>query len=295
MMQISHAFNVGNPTDRPLRPKLELKTTLPAGWRARIREDLGELLMPPKTEHTVHLDIERPPGSSPDDDARCSPPFDGEVRGELSGSLWGPVVGTFTSVRGSAAALTGTMALRPKGGGLLTGRFTGRLDCRCGELSGQVMGVFQCGTETRRLCARLEACLRPFRRVEIRQLEGGRTLGGITLQLQVPMPERCRWPHAPTDTTHRPGLCDHRSPGSRGTCDEDERGRARTGKIRKLCFDCFGDFEGFVLDLCGSELVCHSREPGIEQVATRAFEARWRVRVTVDPRDHAVLSVAVVR
>jgi Zn-dependent metalloprotease len=205
LMRLSHAFNVGNPTERPLRPVLKLASTLPAGWRARIREELDNIVMPPQTEQTVHVDIERPDGSSPDDDTRCTPPFDGEVRGELTGLLRGQVAGTFTRVRGTAAALRGTVALRIKGGGLLTGRFEGRLDCSSATLIGRVAGVFQCGTETRKACVHLKACLRPYRRVEIEQLDGARTLGGITLQFQVPMPESCKWPHAQTGTAYAAG------------------------------------------------------------------------------------------
>jgi Zn-dependent metalloprotease len=295
MMRISRAFHIGNPTDRPLRPQLRLTTTLPAGWRARIREDLTGLILPPQTEHVVHVDVERPAGSSPDDDTRCLAPFEGEVRGDLGGSVCGQVSGTFTRVHGSATALTGTIALRMKGGGLLAGRFDGRLDCACGELSGRVTGLFQCGEETRRTCAGLRACLRPFRRVEIEQYDGERALGGVTLQFQIPMPEKCHWPFAPTDTRYRPRSCDNRSAHDKATCCGPGDGLASTGKVLKLCFDCFGDFEGFILDLCGSRLTCRSREPGIEAIATRAFEARWRIRVELDEADGAVRKIAVLQ
>ena len=299
LMRISRAFNIGNPTGRPLRPQLRLTTTLPVGWRVRIREDLGGILLPPQTERTVHVDIDRPAGSSPDDDTRCLPPFDGEVRGELSGLLSGQVSGTFTNVRGSAASLTGTIALRIKGGGLFTGRFEGRLDCSCGEISGRVVGVFPCGGDTRRVCGQLRACLRPFRRVEIEQYDGERILGGVTLQFQIPMPEKCRWPHAPTDTRHRtrPRPCDECAPKDkdRKTCGDSEDRPTRTGKVQKLCFDCFGDFEGFILDVCSSRLICRSREPGIEAIITRAFEARWRIRVELDEIDGNVLKIAVMQ
>jgi hypothetical protein len=295
MMRIARAFNIGNPTDRPLRPQLTLATTLPAGWRVRLREDLAGLILPPQTERTVHVDIERPADTSPDDDTRCSPPFAGEVRGELEGSLNGQVRGTFTRVRGSAAALTGTIALRIQGGGLLVGRFEGRLDCACGELSGRVVGVFQCGVESRRRCVQLRACLRPYRRVEIRQYDGERTLGGITLQFQVPMPPKCHWPHAPTDTRHLPRPGDRCCSEACETRGDIEDGSAPTGKVLKPCFDCFGDFDGFILDLCGSRVTCHSREPGIETIATRAFEARWRVRVELDHADGTVRRITVLQ
>ena len=294
LMRLSRAFNIGNPTDRPLRPILKLATTLPTGWHVRIREDLEAILLPPQTERTVHLDIERPDGSAPDDDTRCTPPFDGEVRGELSGSLRGRVTGTFTGVRGTPAALTGTIALRIKGGGLLTGRFEGRLDCACAELIGRVGGVFQCGTDTRKVCAHLRACLRPYRRVEIEQLDGPRTLGGITLQLQIPMPEQCAWPHAPTGTTFPPSPCHPRKPKEKDACDS-EQGPTHTGKVHTLCYDCRGGFEGFVLETCDSTVVCRSCEPGIEKLARRAFEARWRIRVTLQHADGTIRSIAVVQ
>jgi Zn-dependent metalloprotease len=293
VMRISRAFNVGNPTDRPLRPQLRLTSTLPVGWRVRIREDLDGVLLPPNTEQTVHVEVRRPAGASADDDTRCSPPFDGEVRGELQGPLCGEVRGTFTGVRGSAAALTGTIALRFKSGGLLTGRFQGRLDCSCGELAGRVVGVFQCGPETRSVCAELHACLRPFRRVEIEQYAGTRTLGGVTLQFQIPMPGKCHWPHAPTHTRHRCRPCDDRPPKGWECADSEDR-PARTGKVQQLCFDGSGDFVGFILDLGSSGLTCRSRERGIEALATRAFEARWRLRVELDETDGTVRTIAVL-
>jgi hypothetical protein len=295
VMRISRAFKIGNPTDRPLRPRLRLATSLPAGWRVRIRENLEEILLPPQTEQMVHLDVARPAGSSPEDDTRCSPPFDGEVRGELRGALCGQVTGTLSSARGSAAALTGTIALRMTGGGLLTGRFEGRRDCGRGELSGRVAGVFQCGTETRKVCAELRACVRPFRRVEIEQYDGARTLGGVTLQFQVPMPDHCRWPHAPTRTKHRPRPYDHRAPDDREPCDDAAAGSGRTGKVLRLCFDGFGDFEGFILDVGDARLTCRSREKGVEAVATRAFEARWRLHVEIDVTDAAVRAISVLQ
>jgi hypothetical protein len=65
--------------------------------------------------------------------------------------------------------------------------------------------------------------------------------------------------------------------------------------VQKLCFDCFGDFEGFILDMCGSRLTCRSREPGIEAIVTRAFEARWRIRVELDEIDGNVRKIAVMQ
>jgi hypothetical protein len=58
-----------------------------------------------------------------------------------------------------------------------------------------------------------------------------------------------------------------------------------TGKICEICYDCFGDFEGFKLCSCAEEHVFTSREKGIEEVALHACAHRQRVSVfTVDGR-----------
>lgn len=61
--------------------------------------------------------------------------------------------------------------------------------------------------------------------------------------------------------------------------------RCHTGKVCRILYDCFGDFEGFVLDECPHEHVFRSRERAIETLVRRACSER--IRVTVDVRDDA--------
>ena len=60
-----------------------------------------------------------------------------------------------------------------------------------------------------------------------------------------------------------------------------------TGKIRELVYDCFGDFEGFILDDCGRERLFKSCEKPIEEVVRRACRERLKVTVHYHDKDSA--------
>lgn len=62
---------------------------------------------------------------------------------------------------------------------------------------------------------------------------------------------------------------------------------AHTGKIREVIYDCFGDFEGFILDDCGRERVFKSCEKAIEEVVRRACRERLKVTVYYHDKDSA--------
>lgn len=67
------------------------------------------------------------------------------------------------------------------------------------------------------------------------------------------------------------------------TGDEIEEERPKkhqfTGKISQILYDCFGDFEGFILDLCPGERRFNSKEKAMEQIITRACCERITVTV----------------
>lgn len=65
---------------------------------------------------------------------------------------------------------------------------------------------------------------------------------------------------------------------------EDE-GLRPVGKISELIYDCFGDFEGFVLETCSDRHVFRSCEKAMEEVALRACKERMKVSVVADPND----------
>jgi hypothetical protein len=53
----------------------------------------------------------------------------------------------------------------------------------------------------------------------------------------------------------------------------------RTGKVREVIFDCFGDFEGFVLESCETRHRFRSSEKGVERVVMRALRDRLLISV----------------
>jgi len=57
------------------------------------------------------------------------------------------------------------------------------------------------------------------------------------------------------------------------------------GKITGLAYDCFGDFEGFVLDVCGKEIRFIAREHEIEGLVRLAWRERIAITVVVRAAD----------
>jgi hypothetical protein len=55
-----------------------------------------------------------------------------------------------------------------------------------------------------------------------------------------------------------------------------------TGRIGRILYDCFGSFEGFVVETCTGQHTFTSCERGIEAVALRACRARLKVLVRHD-------------
>ncbi|NWJ39480.1 MAG: hypothetical protein HXX12_00725 [Geothrix sp.] len=64
-----------------------------------------------------------------------------------------------------------------------------------------------------------------------------------------------------------------------------------TGKVCKVCFDCFGDFEGFVLaDCCGSQTF-HCRHRGVEAIVLRACKEGLRLTIHTEGHSHHELRI----
>ncbi|HEY0382204.1 MAG TPA: hypothetical protein VGC72_08395 [Candidatus Elarobacter sp.] len=63
---------------------------------------------------------------------------------------------------------------------------------------------------------------------------------------------------------------------------EDDERRGYTGKITGLIYDRAGDFDGFLLDTDDGQRAFDSREPGIEDIAGRAWAERILTTVYVD-------------
>ncbi len=67
--------------------------------------------------------------------------------------------------------------------------------------------------------------------------------------------------------------------------------RDRSGKVCEVLFDCFGDFEGFVLCACADTYIYRSRERGIGEIVLRA--CRDRLAVTVVEVGGKIMRIAV--
>jgi len=72
---------------------------------------------------------------------------------------------------------------------------------------------------------------------------------------------------------------------------EEEKLDAVTGKISRIIYDCFGHFEGFVLETCDGEHAFRIRQRGIEEVVLRA--CRDDLRVTIWSREWKVKRIAI--
>lgn len=92
----------------------------------------------------------------------------------------------------------------------------------------------------------------------------------------------------PDTVTPYPGVTG--KPGERPGPGDRPDGDGHRGKICDLVYDCFGDFEGFVLESCDRRWFFRSCERSLEEVVRRACNERTTVTVHVHPgeRDKAV-------
>lgn len=63
------------------------------------------------------------------------------------------------------------------------------------------------------------------------------------------------------------------------------RYRSWSGVVRTLVYDCFGHFEGFVLDCCPGERHFFTSDPGVHRVVRRAFREHTPVTVFAHPNE----------
>jgi hypothetical protein len=72
--------------------------------------------------------------------------------------------------------------------------------------------------------------------------------------------------------------------------------RRLVGKIERLIYDRFGDFEAFTLETMSGEIRrFESREPHVAELARRAWQERWRVLVEVERHhEHRPISISLL-
>jgi hypothetical protein len=193
------SFVAGNPTQEATLLELDVRNTLPRGWRVHIEGLEERRQLRPGEEVPLEVRIEMPAGA----DRQIEPPLDGQFWGEAYGCLTGPLEGTLTETVVESQMVHGRLSARLGEVGTLVGGFQGRIHPLTGEVEGRLEGSFSCAGKHGPSCGcvGIRGCLRPMRRVDIAQLIGGVPIGGITVQVQVPSAgTACRIKLPPTST-----------------------------------------------------------------------------------------------
>ncbi|MBN1136217.1 MAG: M4 family metallopeptidase [Anaerolineae bacterium] len=176
------AFIAGNPDpERSIRVKLEVKSSLPKGWRVSLRGIDRRRWLKPGEERTFEVVVDMPPGA----DKKLEPPLDGDLHGVLHGEIDERFEGALVETLLDGARLVGQFSTVVGDKLTVCGRFEGEIDLVSGEVRGVVLGPHP-EKVGRKIELDLEGWLRPWRRVDISQKVGAQIIGGVTLQVQVP-------------------------------------------------------------------------------------------------------------
>jgi Zn-dependent metalloprotease len=192
-------FFANNPMLHAIPLELSVTDTLPKGWNVRLIEQVNNTILKPGESIRVHADISMPANAG----GRIEAPFDGKVTGKFSGKLATEFIGSiFTSII-KGDKFQAQMAVTAVDGSNIVGKFIGTLDTATARFKGILTGNLQStdGDKTLSISLNAEGCLRPTRVVNIGQYYKGQPLGGISVQVQVPLPEgSCFEQLPPTDT-----------------------------------------------------------------------------------------------
>ena len=146
----------------------------------------------------MHVDINMPANAG----SRLEAPFDGKIIGNFSGKIVSDFNGNLFNGSLNGNRFQAQMAVTTIDGSNVVGKFDGTLDLATARFKGTLTGNVQSANvkETTSISLHAEGCLRPTRVVNIGQYYKGQPLGGITVQVQVPLPEgSCFEKLPPTD------------------------------------------------------------------------------------------------
>lgn len=197
-------FFVGNDRREEMPLQLLVTHTLPEGWSIRFLEPLVGVVLKPGETRRLHAELQMPAAQGD----HLTAPFDGRIRGKMSGEHAGTFTGTLHRARLTGSHLIGEVGLTADDGTHVTGVFDGRLDLSTAQIRGRVAGTIQRRQGgSGRVGVEIEGCLRPDRLVNIGQVHAATAIGGASFQVQVPLPQgTCFEPLPPTDTqVSRPG------------------------------------------------------------------------------------------
>lgn len=202
-------FFVGNDTAENLALDLLVEHSLPRDWRVHFLEPTRGLLKPGERRR-LHAVIDTPASAS----TTLTAPFDGRLQGEFDGDVSDRAEGILSSAKVNGGQLRGHVALMGSSGAHLAGRFNGTIDVNSARVDGLIEGSAQLsdGSPSKSVKVHFCGCLRPSRAVNIGQRVNGIPQNGVTLQVQVPMPQgSCFEELPPTDTkVSLPGKQDDR-------------------------------------------------------------------------------------
>ena len=196
-------FFVGNDRREPIPVELVIAHTLPVGWKFGLVEPVQGMILKAGETRRVHAIIEAAPAHG----AQLEPPFDGRIRGEISGAHAGAYTGNLFQSRLSGGQFTAQVAVNIEDGANLSGRLTGVLHLATARFEGKVVGAIQRphGKASSQIEVHIQGCLRPDRIINIGQYHGKQALGGVSFQVQVPLPAgACFEALPPTDTLVKP-------------------------------------------------------------------------------------------
>ncbi len=198
-MMARFGFFVGNERPQAIPLDLLVSHSLPRDWKLRFLEPVEGVLLKPGEQRRLHALIELPQRAG----SVLEAPFDGRLRGLLDGDVSGRAEGVLSNARLQGQQFDATVALTAEDGSHVAGRLAGSLDAATAQLSGWIDGSVQGagGHGAKPARVSFKGCLRPNRVVNIGQRIGGIATSGLSVQLQVPLPQgSCFEELPPTDT-----------------------------------------------------------------------------------------------
>jgi hypothetical protein len=197
-------FMVGNDGRERLPVELQVTHTLPAGWGLKLIEQTRGLVLAPGESRRVHALVEIPDGRG----SVLEAPFDGRIKGAVG--KYGGYTGVLTQGRLDGAAFTACVAMLCADGAHLSGALKGHLDLATARFNGTLTGAVQDRTGTNPLDVHIEGCLRPDRVINIGQFAGTRPIGGLSIQVQMPLPHGSCFEELPPTSTKVSAAPTHR-------------------------------------------------------------------------------------
>lgn len=191
-------FMAGNPfRDKTIPIKLQVDTTLPKNWNLKILDNYKDRSLKPGETIPIKMYLKANSGA----DKLLEMPLDGDLIGKIFGRFSGDFTGSLTNITiKNQKFVNGRFSGLLSKIGFLTGKFDGIIDLKTGKVNGTLI---PCIDEKNKKDSKIkiDACLRPWRRINISQWLKKELLGGLTIQIQIPWNNNVfNYKNPPTDT-----------------------------------------------------------------------------------------------